>query len=112
MWDAVSMADDWRVELDVEDHDAFHRAVDRLRERGVAREARHSLGDDVAISVDGDRIFAYTETREEAQRAASILTELAQAHHLAAHATIARWHPEEERWEPQDAPPAEPPAEQ
>jgi hypothetical protein len=43
VWDAVSMADGWRVELDVEDHDAFHRALDRLRERGGAREARHSL---------------------------------------------------------------------
>src|SRR5919198_3643454 len=95
------MADDWRVELDVEDHDAFHRALDRLRERGLAREARHSLGDDVAISVDADRIFAYTATREEAQRAASVLTELAQAHHLVATATIARWRSGEERWEPQ-----------
>jgi hypothetical protein len=108
MWDAVPMADDWRVELDVEDHDAFHRALDRLRERGVAREARHSLGDDVVISVDRDRIFAYTETREEAQRALRVLTELAQDHHLAAHATVTRWHPEGERWEPLDAPPAEP----
>jgi hypothetical protein len=26
VWDAVSMADGWRVELAVEDHDAFHRA--------------------------------------------------------------------------------------
>ena len=102
------MADDWRVELDVEDHDAFHRALDRLRERGVAREARHSLGDDVVISVDADRIFAYTATCEEAQEAAGVLTELAQDHHLTAHATIAHWLPEEGHWEPQDAPPAEP----
>ena len=38
------MAAEWRVELDVEDHAALHRALDRLRERGVAREARHRLG--------------------------------------------------------------------
>jgi hypothetical protein len=94
------MADDWRVELDVEDHDALHHLLDRLRERGVAREARHRLGDDVTISVDPDRIFAYTETRERAQEAARVLTELAESHHLDVRATIAQWRAEEERWEP------------
>jgi hypothetical protein len=93
------MADDWRVELDVEDRDALHRAIDRLRERGVARAARHNLGEEVRISVDADRIFAYTETLEQAQRAAGALTELAQAHHLAAHATIAHWQSEEAHWQ-------------
>ena len=92
------MADDWRVELDVEDHDAFHRALDRLRERGVAREARHQLGDDVTISVDGERIFAYAQTREQAEQAATVLSELAAAHHLTASAAIAHW--DQERWEP------------
>jgi antitoxin component of MazEF toxin-antitoxin module len=93
------MADEWRVELDVEDHDAFHRALDRLCERGVAREARHRLGDDVVISVDGERIFAYVKTREQAQEAAAVLADLAQSHHLTAHATVARWDPGDERWE-------------
>jgi hypothetical protein len=92
------MADDWRVELDVEDHDAFHRALDRLRERGVAREARHQLGDDVTISVDGERIFAYADTREQAEHAQAVLTELAAAHHLTASSAIAHW--DQERWEP------------
>jgi hypothetical protein len=27
------MADDWRVELDVEDHNVLRRTLDRLRER-------------------------------------------------------------------------------
>jgi hypothetical protein len=102
MWHALRMADDWRVELDVEDHDLLHRALDRLRERGVARDARHRLGEGVVISVDADRIFAYAQTREQAQEAARVLAELAEAHHLAAQAAIAHWHPEEERWERED----------
>jgi hypothetical protein len=97
------MADDWRVEIDVEDHDAFHRALDRLRERGVAREARHRL-EGVVISVDAERMFAYVQTREQAQEAAGVLAEIAGAHHLAAHVAIAHWHPEEERWAPADDP--------
>ena len=99
------MADEWRVELDVEDHDAFHRALDRLRERGVAREARHRLGDDVSISVDAERIFAYVPTPEQAHEAATVLTELAQSHHLSVHATIARWDAQAEQWEPADVHP-------
>jgi hypothetical protein len=95
------MADDWRVELDVEDHDVFHRALDRLRERGVAREARHRLPEGTTISVDPDRIFAYVQSREQAQEAAAVLAELAASHHLAARASIARWQPDEERWEPE-----------
>jgi hypothetical protein len=96
------MADEWRVELDVEDHDAFHRALDRLRERGVAREARHRLGEDVNISVDSERIFAYAPTRERAQEAARVLAELAESHHLTVDSTIARWDAKDERWEPAD----------
>jgi hypothetical protein len=96
------MSDDWRVELDVEDHDAFHRALDRLRERGVAREARHRLGDDVTISVDAERMFAYAQTREQAQESATVLVELAEAHHLTVRASIARWDADQERWEPVD----------
>jgi hypothetical protein len=97
------MADDWRVEVDVDDHDAFHRVLDRLRERGVAREARERL-EGVAISVDGERMFAYLQTREQAQEAATVLVELARDHHLAAHVGIAHWHPQEERWAPADGP--------
>jgi len=96
------MNENWRVELDVEDHDAFHRALDRFRERGVARDARTRLPEDAVISVSGERIFAYVETRDQAREAAGVLAELAQEHHLTAHAAIARWQPQEERWAPAD----------
>ena len=101
------MADDWRVELDVEDHDALHRALDRLRERGVARDARHRLGEDVVISVDAERIFAYAQTQQGARDAARVLAELAQDHHLTAHTTIAHWDAAAERWEPAGALPSD-----
>jgi hypothetical protein len=98
------MAAEWRVELDVKDHAALHRALDRVRERGVAREARHRLGAGVDISVDAERIFAYAQTLEHAEEAARILGELARDHHLIASATITQWDPEHERWEPADVP--------
>jgi hypothetical protein len=98
------MADDWRVELEIEDHGALQRVRDRLRERGVAKDAHERLGDGVAISVDPGRMFVYAQSREQAEEAATVLSELAEAHHLAAHAAVERWHPVEERWEPADVP--------
>jgi hypothetical protein len=98
------MAEDWRVQLDIEDHGVLQRTVDRLRERGVARDAHERLGAGIAISTDPGRMFAYAQSREQAEEAAKVLAELAEAHHLAAQAVIERWHPVEERWEPADVP--------
>lgn len=92
------MSDDWRVELDVDDHDVFHRAIDRMRERGVARDARGQLGDDVVISVSGERIYAYVPSAARAQEAAATLARLAEEHHLDVRTTVSRWAAGEERW--------------
>ncbi len=93
------MGDDWRVELDVEGHGGLQHLVDGFRERGVAREARHRLGDDTHVTVDDDRLFAYADTEDEAREAERVLRELVDARGLQATATVTRWHPEEERWE-------------
>jgi hypothetical protein len=73
----------------------------------LAREGRHRRGEGVVISVDAERIFAYAQALEQAQEAAGTLGELAQDHHLTAHATITQWDPEHEQWETADAPPPE-----
>ncbi|HEY3188381.1 MAG TPA: hypothetical protein VGJ70_12965 [Solirubrobacteraceae bacterium] len=98
------MSDDWRVELDIEGHGGPRRLLDAARERTVAREARHRLGERVLVSVDRDRLFGYAATREQAEEAARELGDLAAAHGLTAHATVTRWHPVEERWESPDVP--------
>src|SRR3954468_20437012 len=96
------MADDWRVELFVEGHGGPRHLADAARERAVAREARKQLGEDVRISVDRDRLFAYAGSREQAEAAQAALAALAAGHSLQARAELARWHPLEERWEPPD----------
>jgi hypothetical protein len=105
------MSDDWRVELDIEEHGGLHRLAERRHERSVAREARDRLGDDVVITVDDDRMYAYAQTEARAREAEQRLQELAAEHGLQARATVARWHPEEQRWEPLDAPLPRTPAE-
>ncbi|HSD77033.1 MAG TPA: hypothetical protein VLA98_06495 [Solirubrobacteraceae bacterium] len=106
------MHDDWRAELDIEEHGGLHRLLESVREHRVAREARHRLGERVLVTVDAARVFGYAETREQAEEAARVLADLAAAQGLTASASVARWHPVAERWEAPDAPlPATPEAE-
>jgi hypothetical protein len=94
------MGDDWRVQVEIEDHSG-------VRERRVAQDARERLGSATRISVDPGCLFAYADTEAQAREAEEVLRELTAAHALHARTTVARWHPEEERWEPPDvAPPA------
>jgi hypothetical protein len=90
------MDEDWRVELDIDEQGGLHRLAEAARERAVAREARRRLG---SVSADGDRIFVYVATQEQAEAAAGELRELASAQKLPARTTITHWHPVEERWE-------------
>jgi hypothetical protein len=94
------MSDDWRVELDVAGHGGVRHLLEHTRERAVARDARQRLGDDVVVTVDDDRLYAYMDTESRARDAEVRMRELATEHGLEARSTIARWHPEEQRWEP------------
>lgn len=94
------MGDDWRVELDVAEHGGLQHLLDGVREHKVARAARERLGGSVKVTVDGDRLFAYTDAEPQAQEAERVLRELAREMKLEVRATIARWHPVEQRWEP------------
>lgn len=98
------MNDDWRVEVDVARRGGLQHLRDSVHERGIAREAGRDLADRVKITVDDDRLFAYAETEDDARAAERRLLELAAEHGLQASATVARWHPEEERWEPAGVP--------
>jgi hypothetical protein len=90
--------DDWRVELDVPEH---HGLLDTVREHRLVKEARQRLGDDVVVTMDDDRLYAYAGSQELAREIERRLQELAAARKLEqASVTVTRWHPEEQRWEP------------
>jgi hypothetical protein len=94
------MSDDWRVEVDVEEHGGLRHLLDSVREHKIAREARERLGGGVTVTVDDDRLFAYAQDEAQAHEAERILGELAAARGLQTHVAVAHWHPEEQRWEP------------
>jgi hypothetical protein len=99
-----AMTDDWRVELEVEEHGGLRHLVDAAREHLIARDAGHRLGEDVIVTVDANRLFAYVGSEEQAAEAARMLRDGAAARGLSASVTIARWHRDEGRWEPTATP--------
>jgi hypothetical protein len=97
--------DDWRVEWELLDDAGWPSLRSRLREHEAAGEARERLGDRVAISVDAGRLFAYADTRERADEAARVISELLAGEGVdAGPPALLRWHAEEERWVDADVP--------
>jgi hypothetical protein len=91
------MDDDFRVELDIPEH---HGLFDGVREHRLAKEARQRLGDDVVVTMDDNRLYAYAASEEQAREIEQRLHELAAARKLDGQVTVTRWHPDEQRWEP------------
>jgi hypothetical protein len=80
---------DWRLSGELQRHDshgALHGFVERLHDPEVLREVRAEVSDDVVITHDGNRLFAYASGRSAIERArATIEAVLA---HDGLHATL------------------------
>jgi hypothetical protein len=60
--------------------------------------------DRVIVSRDGDRVFLYAGTREQAEAARKLIDKLAAEHGWNVGAELKRWHPTAEEWEDPDLP--------
>jgi hypothetical protein len=98
------MADEWRVEVHLEDEGHGLTLGDRLKSLDLDDEARKRLGERVIVTRDGSRMFLYTGSEEAAREAERVAKELAAADELEARTRITRWHPDEEEWADPSAP--------
>ena len=78
------MAEEWRVEVDLEDQQHGLTLSERLRSLDLDDEARERLGDRVVVSGDGPRMFLYAATEQQAQEAERVAGDLAAAEGLSA----------------------------
>jgi hypothetical protein len=92
------MADEWRVEVQLEDPD---RLQERLASHDLDDEVRERLGGRVIVTRDGDHVFAYAKSEEAAREAERLLTELAGDD---AQIRLTRWHEVEEAWKDASVP--------
>jgi hypothetical protein len=100
---------DWRLsgELDGQrqGHGVLHGFVERMRDPAVLGEARAAVGEDVVITHDGNRLFAYAGGRRAIEDARAALQAVLARDGLAATLTLTHFSPELDDWVDPDAPP-------
>jgi hypothetical protein len=96
--------DDWRVTVSLPAEEHSGRLVASLAEAEVENDARAALGERVVVGGGDDPgvVFLYTGTREAAREAERLVRGIVAEHGVDADYAIHRWHPEEERWEPDE----------
>ena len=96
--------DDWRVTVTLPAEEHSGRLIASLAEAEVEKDVRTALGERVVVGGGDDPgvVFLYTGTREAAREAERVVRGIVAGHGLDADYAIDRWHPEEERWEPED----------
>lgn len=92
------MADDFRVEVDLDDEAHGYPLRERLRALNLDADARERLGRDVVVTRHGPRLFAYTSTEAQAREAERVVRELMGDEGLTADVAVTRWHPVAEQW--------------
>jgi hypothetical protein len=96
------MNDEWRLEIDAEE--AGSEIVERLASRQLEHDLSGAFGDTVIVSRDGDVVFLYAGSRDQAERAEALVRQLAERHSWKIATRLTRWHPDAEEWKDPDVP--------
>jgi hypothetical protein len=92
------MAEEWRVEVHLEDEGHGLTLGDRLKSLDLDNDARKRLGEKVIVTRDGSRMFLYTDGQASAGKAEEVIKELAASDQLEAKTRITRWDPDADEW--------------
>jgi hypothetical protein len=92
------MADDWRVTIDFDDEGDGAQFTERLAALRLEGEERSSVGDRVAVSRDGPRVFLYAESEEQARAVYQTAQARIESEGRSALTAFERWHPVEQVW--------------
>jgi hypothetical protein len=91
-------AEEWRVEVDLDDERHGYSLSERLRALDLDDEMRERLGRRVIVTRDGSRLFLYTRTVGAARTAESVVREQLAADELTADVRVARWDAKRDAW--------------
>jgi uroporphyrinogen-III synthase len=98
------VAEDFRVEVELDDDEYGYSLWERLRALHLDDEARRRLGENVVVTRDGSQLFLYADDARRAREAEKILRQLVEQDSLTAEIRLTRWHPVEETWEDASVP--------
>jgi hypothetical protein len=97
------VADDWRLTATLSDEDT-RRLLEQLREHEADDAVRHRLGGAVAVSGEGNVVYAYADSADAIHEAVTVVRALLAEHGVHAEVRIDRWHELEQRWEDESVP--------
>jgi hypothetical protein len=95
--------DDWRLTATLSD-EGTRRLLEQLREHEADDAVRHRLGGAVAVSGEGNVVYAYADTADAIHEAETVVRSLLAEHGVHAEVRIDRWHELEQRWEDESVP--------
>lgn len=98
------MNDDWHLEVTPDEPAHGGLLVDRLEARDLEHDLSSAFHDRVIVSRNGDHVFLYAGSREQAEGARSLVLELAKQHGWNLGIDFKHWHPTAEEWEDPDKP--------
>jgi hypothetical protein len=93
------MAEDWRVTVDLAEG---HNLAADLDEHELEDEAREALGNRIAVSGEGTRVYLYADTRAAAEQAMGVVQKLVDESGGTARLMLDQWHPVAEEWKAAD----------
>jgi hypothetical protein len=102
---------DWRLTgelLDQQGHLALHSFVERLRDPSVLGDVRAAVAEDVVITHDGSRLFAYASGRHAIEQARATIEAVLARDGLRATLALSHFSGEVDEWVDPDAPEAQP----
>jgi hypothetical protein len=97
------VADDWRLTVTL-DPEGAKRLLTQLREHEAEAESRNRLGGAVAVSGQGNNVYAYADSREAIHETATVVQSLLGEQAVETSIVIHRWHELEQRWEDEAVP--------
>jgi hypothetical protein len=97
------MNDDWRVQVDVRES-AVEALLENIETREMEGDVSAAFHDRVIVSRDGDQLFLYAGTREQAEQAREFVVREASKDGAEVQTELRRWHPAAEEWEDPDVP--------
>jgi hypothetical protein len=98
---------DWRLTGELAqqpDRGVLHSFVERVRDPAVLGEIRSAVAEDVVITHDGNRLFAYAFGRRAIEEARATIESLLARDGLEAKLTLSHFSPEVDEWVDPDAP--------
>jgi hypothetical protein len=99
------MADDYRIHVEFSDEGSIFHFGHNLREREFEKELREEMGRGVVVTRDGNHVFLYAATLEQARAAERAVREVLDHQEAQAELSpVMRWHPIEEFWEDASVP--------